>query len=73
MVKILIVVLIAVTVIGGFVGPELRYNNFSMTGAVIGGVGIFSVLMALGVFFCWCCSGSEKVTGRVAAKKARSF
>ena len=72
MVKILIVVLIAVTVIGGFVGPELRYNNFSMTGAVIGGVGIFSVLMALGVFFRKGYKGG-KFVARVAAKKARSF
>ena len=71
MVKILIVVLIAVTVIGGFVGPELRYNNFSMTGAVIGGVGIFSVLMALGVFFS--AQGRKKSREELPPKKREVF
>ena len=49
--KIFIVVLIAATVIGGFVGAELTYTNFSITGAIMGGVGTFSILMGLGAFF----------------------
>jgi hypothetical protein len=34
--KIFIVVLIAATVMGGFVGAELTYTNFSITGAIMG-------------------------------------
>ncbi len=49
--KIFIVVLIAATVIGGFVGAELTYTNFPITGEIIGGVGTFSILMGLGAFF----------------------
>lgn len=46
--KIFIAVLIAATVIGGFVGAELIDTDFSITGAVVGGVGTFAVLMGLG-------------------------
>ena len=49
--KILIVVLIGATVIGGFVGAELPYTSFPITGEIIGGVGTFSILMGLGAFF----------------------
>ena len=49
--KIFIVVLIAAIVIGGFVGAEIMGTNFSITGAVIGGIGTFSVLMGLGAIF----------------------
>lgn len=49
--KIFIVVLIVATIIGGLVGAELMDTDFSITGAVIGGVGTFAILMGLGAFF----------------------
>ncbi len=49
--KIFIAVIIAAIVIGGFVGGELMGRTFSLTGAVIGGVGLASVLLGLGAFF----------------------
>lgn len=44
-------VVVAATVIGGFVGGELTGDTFTITGAVIGGGGVFTVLMGLGAFF----------------------
>lgn len=49
--KIFVLVLAAAVVIGGFVGGELIGGAFSITGAVVGGVGTFAVLMGLGAFF----------------------
>jgi hypothetical protein len=46
-----ILVLIAATVIGGFVGGELMNRIFSLTGAVVGGVGTAAVLLGLGAYF----------------------
>lgn len=49
--KIFIAVIVAAIVIGGLVGGELMGQTFSLTGAVIGGVGLASVLIGLGAFF----------------------
>ncbi len=49
--KIFIAVIIAATIIGGFVGAEFMNNIFSITGAVIGGVGTAAILLGLGAFF----------------------
>ena len=49
--KIFIAVIPAAVVIGGFVGAELMDSSFSITGAVVGGVGTAAVLLGLGAFF----------------------
>ena len=49
--KIFILVLIAAAVIGGFVGAEIMGNTFSVTGAVIGGIGTGAALLCLGAYF----------------------
>jgi hypothetical protein len=50
-VKLFIAVIIAAIVIGGFVGAELMGNSFSITGAVVGGVGTAAILLGIGAFF----------------------
>lgn len=50
-VKIFIAVILAAVVIGGFVGAELMDSSFSITGAVVGGVGTAAILLGLGAFF----------------------
>lgn len=49
--KIFIAVILAAVVISGFVGAELMDSRFSITGAVVGGVGMLAVLLGLGAFF----------------------
>lgn len=49
--KIFIIVIIVATVIGGFVGGEQTGQSFTLTGAVIGGLGFASILLALGAYF----------------------
>ena|SRR5438094_2247419 len=49
--KRFIAVIVAATVIGGFVGAELMDSSFSITGAVGGGVGTAAILLGLGAFF----------------------
>lgn len=49
--KLFIAVILAAVVIGGFVGGELMDSSFSITGAVVGGVGTAAVLLGLGAFF----------------------
>ncbi len=49
--KIFIGVIVAAVVIGGFVGGELMDRTFSITGAVVGGVGLAAILLGLGAFF----------------------
>jgi hypothetical protein len=49
--KLFIAVILAAVVIGGFVGAELMDSSFSITGAVVGGVGTAAVLLGLGAFF----------------------
>jgi hypothetical protein len=49
--KLFIAVILAAIVIGGFVGAELMDSSFSITGAVVGGVGTAAVLLGLGAFF----------------------
>jgi hypothetical protein len=49
--KKFIAVIFAAIVIGGFVGAELMDNSFSITGAVVGGVGTAAFLLGLGAFF----------------------
>lgn len=49
--KIFILVIIAATVVGGFVGGEVTDQPFTILGATLGGVGTFAVLMGLGAFF----------------------
>lgn len=49
--KLFIGLIIAATIIGGFVGAEITDDDFSITGAVIGGVGVYSFLLGLGAFF----------------------
>ena len=49
--KIFILLIILATIIGGFVGGELTDETFTITGAVIGGVGLASVFLALGAYF----------------------
>ena len=54
--KVFITVIVVATIVGGFVGGELTDQTFTLTGAVIGGVGLASVLLGLGAFF----SGQEE-------------
>jgi hypothetical protein len=49
--KLFFGILLAATVIGGFVGAEIMGGTFSILGAVIGGVGTASVLLGLGAYF----------------------
>lgn len=49
--KLFITVILAAVVIGGFVGGELMDSSFSITGAVVGGVGTAAVLLGVGAFF----------------------
>lgn len=49
--KIFFVVIAIATLMGGFVGGELMDNTFSLLGAVVGGVGLTTVLLGLGAFF----------------------
>src|SRR5882762_5968261 len=49
--KLFIGVIVAATIIGGFVGGELMDRTFSITGAVVSGVGLAVVLLSLGAFF----------------------
>jgi hypothetical protein len=49
--KLFIAVILAAVVIGGFVGAELMDSSFSITGAVVGGVGTGAVILGLGAFF----------------------
>tara|TARA_B100001167_G_C16550762_1_gene203330 strand:+ start:139 stop:423 length:285 start_codon:yes stop_codon:yes gene_type:complete len=49
--KLFIAILIAATLIGGFAGGEIMDINFSILGAVIGGVGTAAVLLGLGAYF----------------------
>jgi hypothetical protein len=50
-VKIFILVLGVAAVVGGFVGGELMDETFSLTGAVVGGIGAGGVLLGLGAYF----------------------
>jgi hypothetical protein len=52
-VKIFLMVLVAASIVGGFVGGELTGRTFLLTGAVIGGVGVGAILLGLGGFFSW--------------------
>lgn len=49
--KVFILVIIAATAIGGFIGGELTDQTFTIWGAALGGIGTFVVLMGLGAFF----------------------
>lgn len=49
--KVFVLVLVAATVIGGFVGGEISDRTFSILGAVVGGVGTATVLLSLGAYF----------------------
>jgi hypothetical protein len=49
--KVFIVVIIAATLLGGFIGGELTDQTFTIWGAAVGGVGTFAVLMGLGAYF----------------------
>lgn len=49
--KMFLAVVAAAIVIGGFVGAELMDSSFSITGAVVGGVGTAAGLLGLGAFF----------------------
>lgn len=49
--KVFVLVLITATLVGGFVGGEVSDRTFSPLGAVIGGVGTATVLLALGAYF----------------------
>ena len=49
--KPFIAVIVVAIVIGGFVGAELMDSSFSITGAVVGGVGAAAVLLGLNAFF----------------------
>ncbi len=49
--KIFVLVIIAATVIGGFIGGEVTDQTFTIWGAALGGVGTFAVLMGLGALF----------------------
>lgn len=57
--RLFICVIIAATVIGGFVGGELMATTFSITGAVVGGAGLATILIGLGAYF----NGQEKKRG----------
>lgn len=64
--KIFIIVIIVATIIGGFVGGEQTGQSFSLTGAVIGGLGFASVLLALGAYFD---SQDKKISKKEAPKE----
>ncbi len=49
--KLFITAIVAATIIGGFVGGELTNTLFTLTGAVIGGVGLTALLLGLGAYF----------------------
>lgn len=49
--KIFILVILAATLIGGFIGGELTEQTFTVWGAMLGGVGTFAILMGLGAYF----------------------
>lgn len=49
--KLFLAILIGATIIGGFVGGELSDTTFTLTGAVVGGIGTAAVLLGLGAFF----------------------
>lgn len=49
--RLFVFVLIAATIAGGLVGAELLNTAFSITGAVIGGVGAATGLLGLGAYF----------------------
>ena len=49
--KIFIAVIVLATIVGGFVGGEIMDRTFSITGAVVGGVGLAAVLLGLGALF----------------------
>lgn len=49
--KLFIAILFAATIVGGFVGGELSGATFTLTGAVVGGVGTAAVLLGLGAYF----------------------
>lgn len=49
--RVFVLVLVAATVIGGFVGGELSDRTFSLLGAVVGGLGTGAVLLGLGAYF----------------------
>jgi hypothetical protein len=49
--RLFILVIVAAAVIGGFVGGELMGMTFSLTGAVVGGLGLAAVLLGLGAYF----------------------
>ncbi|MDD2325174.1 MAG: hypothetical protein PHW63_04105 [Alphaproteobacteria bacterium] len=49
--KMFFAVLFAAAIIGGFVGAEILETDFSITGAVIGGIGTGAVLLGLGAYF----------------------
>lgn len=48
--KIFAVVLLGSAILGGLIGGELLDKTFSISGAAIGSVGVFAVLMAIGSF-----------------------
>jgi hypothetical protein len=50
-VRLFFAVLVAATIIGGFVGGESTDRAFTLTGAVVGGVGTAAVLLGLGAYF----------------------
>lgn len=49
--KLFIAIVAAATVVGGFVGGELTGTTFTLSGAVVGGVGTAAVLLGLGAYF----------------------
>src|SRR5664279_3923239 len=49
--KIFAVVILVATIVGGFVGGELAHRAFSMTGAVVAGLGVAAILLGLGAYF----------------------
>ncbi len=49
--KLFITSIVAATIIGGFVGGELTNTLFTLTGAVVGGVGLTTLLLGLGAYF----------------------
>ena len=46
-----VIVLVVAAAVGGFVGGELMDASFSITGAVVGGVGVGALLLGLGAYF----------------------
>ena len=49
--KLLIIFILVAFILGGFVGGEITDRDFSITGAVIGGAGVFAIIFGLGWFF----------------------